>query len=120
MKTYASAWMVTLLLAGIGSDLHAADEQTVEQALSNRSAHTPQSIELSDPEALQQLVQEGLQQLMQDAIQIQEPQLRMPIRLSDDMPIELREQSDRNAAGGVPVSGKLPQGKIPTPRGELG
>lgn len=120
MKTYASAWIVTLLLAGIGSGLHAADERAVEPALSNWSTHTEQSIELSDPEALQKLVQEGLHQLMQDAIQMQQPQMRMPIRLSDDMPIEFREQSDRNAAGYVPVSGKPPQGKIPTPRGELG
>ena len=59
-------------------------------------------------------------QLLQDAIQLQRPQLRMLIRLSDEMPIELREQSDRNAAGNVPVNGKLPQGKIPTARGELG
>ena len=112
MKTYASAWMISLLLAGIGSELHAADEQTVEQALGNWSADTLQSIESSGAESLQQL--------MQDAIQLQRPQLRMRIRLSDEMPVELREQSDRNAAGNVPVSGKSPQGKIPLPTSELG
>ena len=120
MKTYASAWIVTLFLAGIGSGLHAADAQTVEQALGNWSTHTEQSLELSDPEALQELVQEGLQQLIQDAIQTQQPQLRMRIRLSDEMPIELRQQTDRNAAGNVPVSGKLPESKLPLAKGVLG
>lgn len=112
MKTYTSVWMVALLLAGIGSELPAADEQTVEQALGNWSTDTQQSIESAGTEVLQQL--------MQEAIQMQQPQLRMRIRLSDEMPLELREQSDRNAAGNVPVSGKLPQGKIPLPTGELG
>ena len=112
MKTYAGAWMLTLLLAGIGSSLHAADEQTVEQALSNWSSSTSQSIESSGTEALQQL--------LQDAIQMQKPQLRMRIRLSDELPIELREQTDRNAAGNVPVSGKLPESKLPQATGELG
>lgn len=112
MKTYASAWMVTLLLAGIGSVLHAADEQTVEQALNDWSSDTNQSIESSGAEVLQRL--------LQDAIQMQQPKLRMRIRLSDEMPMELREQTDRKAAGNLPVSGKLPESMFPLATGELG
>lgn len=112
MKTYANAWIVTLFLAGIGSGLHAADAQTVEQALGNWSTDTQQSIESSGTEVLQQL--------MQEAIQMQRPQLRMRIRLSDEMPVGSREQAERNAAGSIPVSGKLPGSNTPAASAEVG
>ena len=112
MKTHAGAWMLTLLLAGIGSALHAADEQTLEQALNNWSSNTNQTIESSGAQVLQQL--------LQDAIQMQKPQLRIRIRLSDETPIDPRGQADRNAAGNVPVSGKSPESTLPLATGELG
>ena len=118
MKKYTGGYIAMLLLAGVGFGpaLHAADEHAAEQTLGNWSRNSLQSIESSGTDALQQVVQDKLQKMIQNSMQLQQPQLRMHIRLSDEMPVEF----NRDSSGNGSAWGKLPQSRIPTSRDNLG
>ncbi len=114
MKTHTSGCMILLLTAGIvvAPAIHAADKQILEQALRGWSGDTQQSIESSGAGALQQMTR--------DAIQLRQPQLRMRVRLSDEMPAALKEQLTEGAADKVTDTGLLPQSRIQDKGNKLG
>lgn len=118
MKIYAGGYLGMLLLAGIGfaPQLHATDENSVEKVLGTWSGNSLQAIEASGIDPLQQAVQNKLQKMIQNSMQLQQPQLRMHIRLSDEMPVELNRNSSVNGS----TWEKLPQSRISTSRDNLG
>jgi len=118
MKKYAGSYIAMLLLVGIGfaPGLHAADEHAVVQTLGNWSRNSLQSIESSGTDALQQVVQDKLQKMIQNSMQLQQPQLRMHIRLSDEQPVKF----NRGTANNVPEGGVLPKSRVTTSGNKLG
>ena len=113
MKKCTGGYIGMLLLAGIGFGpaLHAA-----EQMPGNWPSNSLQSIESSGTDALQQVVQDKLQKMIQNSMQLQQPQLRMHIRLSDEQPVKF----NRGTADNVPEGGVLPKSRVTTSGNKLG
>lgn len=102
MKKYTGGCMALLLIGGIvlAPGTHAANEQ----ALRDWSEGVLQSIESSGAGALQQMTR--------DAVKLQQPQLKIRVRLSDDSPADLKEQLTGAATDEVTDTDLLPQSKI--------
>lgn len=110
---------VSIILLGscvFAPGLHAAGGQ----ALDNWTQQTLRSIELSGTDPLQQIMQDSMQQMIDDSLRLPQPQLRMPIRLTDDLPVGRVEYINGNSVRNAPNRHQLPQSSLPASSIKLG